>query len=306
MICYRIRRHRPADKVATLLTLVSGLAVLFLAVENSAACDQPEPAPAGDESPAFVAETNEPDDEPAEPVDPQAYQILTDLESAGERYVTIRADMDYRVDMRQLGDSEHRTGWVAFRKGKQQDETDMFRVRFETNQPGGGARFKELIDYAFDGRYLTVAKHRIKNMTFYQVAAEGEQTRPLKLGEGPFPLPFGQRADDVVRYFEASAPRPAEPAGENPPGRHIVLVTRPEYSDLYSITRMEMWIDDAVHLPVRIVSHDKNNNVTTVILSDIKTNAELPDDTFRLRRGQFGWGWQYHTRTLDDSTGLTP
>ena len=61
------------------------------------------------------------------------------------------------------------------------------------------------MDWAFDGQFLTEVKHRIKQQTRYQLAAEGQKIEPMRLGKGPFPLPFGQKVEEVVKYFDVTS-----------------------------------------------------------------------------------------------------
>ena len=69
----------------------------------------------------------------------------------------------------------------------------LLRIAFETLRQGAGRKIRAKVDYAFDGQWFTVAKHRIRQMTRYQVAVKGEHVEPMRLGKGPFPLPFGAR-----------------------------------------------------------------------------------------------------------------
>jgi len=206
-------------------------------------------------------------------------RILRDLEAAGDKYHTIKADLDYEVVNLTLGDSEKRTGWVAYSKGDDKTPT-RFRVTFEKCRLGVGAEFKDLVDYAFDGQWLTVAKHKIKNITLYQLAAKGQKVEPLRIGKGPFPLPFGQKAADMVKYFIPSTRPPVESDPNSTV--YLRLLTRPQYDAELPTTRMEMWIDAKTYLPVRLKSRDKNKAVTTVTFKDITTNKAVDEGAFRI------------------------
>jgi len=212
-------------------------------------------------------------------------RILQDLEAAGEKYRTIRADIDYRVDIRTLGDSEERTGWVAYDKGDAKAPT-RFRVTFDTLRQGAGKKIASQVDYVFDGEWLHVAKHKIKNLTLYQLAAKGQQIEPLRIGRGPFPLPFGQKADDVVKHFTVAT---REPLSTDPKDTiYLRLIARPEHARDLPMERIELWIDRATHLPVQIRSREKSKNVTTVVFKDTKTNAAVAADVFDVPR-RIGW-----------------
>lgn len=252
------------------------------------------PAVAG--APAAAPATTAPASAPAsapEAVDPAVLKILKDLEVAGEKHATIRADIDYHVELRSLGDTEMRTGWVAYQKARDGGSA-QFRVTFLTLQQGEGPKTREEVDYAFDGQWLTVAKHRIKTMTMYQLAAEGQRIEPLRIGKGPFPLPFGQRTDDVLKHFTVST-RPAAD-GDPKDTIYLRLITRPAHAEELATQRLEMWIDRATSLPVRICSLDKNRNVTTVTFKNLQTNRDLPADLFRIPPKL---GWQTERRPFE-------
>jgi len=226
-------------------------------------------------------------------VDPAAKKLLDQLEAAGEKHATLRAEIDYHVEMPTTGDSERRTGWVAYQK--QTDKTPAkFRIHFDTLRMGEGRKIRAKVDYAFDGAWLTVAKHRIKNMTRYQVVAEGRKIQPLRLGKGPFPVPFGQKAEDVLKYFEVST-RPAnkdDPADTN----YLELQTRRRFRKEISFRTLRMWIARKTHLPVKAVSVDGKKNVTTVIFENTRTGVKFDDKMFHLPRKA---GWQYSVEPLD-------
>ncbi|MCK4602137.1 MAG: outer membrane lipoprotein carrier protein LolA [Phycisphaerae bacterium] len=238
--------------------------------------------------PATVSATNE-----AAGSDSAVMKILSRLEKAGQKYATLKANVDYKVEMRQIGDSEQRTGWVAFAKGTD-EEPAKFRIYFDTLRLGEGKKIRDKVDYAFDGQWLTVARHRIREMTRYQVAAKGEKIEPLKLGEGPFPVPFGQKTDDVLKYCEATTRETTD--GEPKNTDYIKLVPRREFGKEMKFTELEMWIDRTKGLPVQIVSRDKNKDVTTVVFKGIKTDVKLDKDVFYLPRKL---GWQYHIKPLE-------
>ena len=232
-------------------------------------------------------------------VDPKVMAILERLEAAGGKYPNITAELDSKVDMLQTGDSESRIGKVYY-QGPGEETPAKFRIHFDTLRQGEGPKVKDVVDYAFDGAWLTVRKERIKQMSRYQVAPPGEKVSPLQLGKGPFPVPFGQKAQDVIKHFQPST-RPARSTGVPPVEKHgrdghatdyIKLTTRQQYSKEFSVVWLEMWVDRKSGLPVKIVAEDHSENRTTVLFTDIKTPKDFPEKTFDLPRPPAGW--EYH------------
>lgn len=246
--------------------------------------------PTADQPPA----DEPPADEPPTPEEAKIDMILTALEAAGRENEQVVAEIDYQFDERMTGDSEHRTGSIKYQR--QTEETPpRFYVGFETLQLGDGAVLKDKVEYAFDGQWLTLAKHRIKQMTRYQIAAEGQQIDAFKLGKGPFPLPFGQEAAVMHEHFDIIT-RDATEA--DPPNTwYLRLSPKEEIAEEMTFTRLDMWIDIDSHLPVRLISRDKNKNRTTVAFDEIETDVELDDDDFHMPKPL---GWEYSEQTAEE------
>lgn len=266
--------HKPAV-LLTLITITAGIAC------SATPGAKPQTQPATTTAPAADAESK---------------KILDRLEQAGQKYQTVQADVKYHVLMRELGDSETRTGQVKF-KLADKNHPARFYIRFDTLRQGAGRKLADKVEYAFDGQWLTEAKHRVKQMTRYQVAAKGERADPLKLGRGPFPIPFGQRAEDVIKHFKVTTRETKKTDPKNTD--YLKLIRRKAYSDKINFTHMEMWIDRKTNLPVKVVSRDKNKDVTTVTFTNVKTNRKFDDKTFHLPRKL---GWEYRVKRLTDKT----
>jgi len=291
-----------------LLSVLMGLSSAVVRAQDTAPATAPAPAqnvsaPAAASAPCTVPTTaSAPASQPAQ-ADPQALAILQMLQDAGARYQGLRADLVYTVVMRQLGDSEQRRGYVAYRYAAG-EQPSMFRVHFDSLKLGEGAARKEAVDYAFDGYDFIIAKHKIKEMTFLQVAVRGQPAQPMKFGEGPFPLPFGQKVADVLARCDAFTDG-ATQAG--PPGTlYLRLAPRSDQADQVGFVRLEMWVDPKTALPVQLVSEDPSKNITTVEFTKIQIDPELPARTFRMEQGQFGVGWQYHHQRFEEAGAIEP
>ena len=233
------------------------------------------------------------------PADRSAARVLRDLEAAGEKHTALRADLTYKVVNRALGETETRTGWVAYRKGGG-ETPPKFRIHFSTLRLDRNKPIAEQLDYVFDGKTFSIARHRIKQLARYAIDPK-QVRRPLRLGEGPFPLPFGQKAEDVLRYFHA-ATRPAD--GDEPENTDYVrLLPRKEYAERLNVRRIELWVDFETRLPLRIISTAPNKSVTMITFDELRTNEDVKPSVFRFDRPA---GWQETRRELDEGAELTP
>lgn len=228
-------------------------------------------------------------------VDPAVLKILADQQAAGRKYPTIRAELTMRVVDRRVGDSEQRTGWVAYRKA---DSTGpaKFRVHFDTLQQGKGPKRREELDWAFDGRWLSKAQPRIRQIHRFQVVADGAKAEPMKLGTGPLPLPFGQRTDEVLKYYHATTRPPTK--GDPANSVYLKLTARKEHFRDLDAIRLEMWLDNKTHLPVKIVATDKRRKVTTVTFKNIETNVKF--DAAKMFELPLRLGWTEDRRPLEN------
>lgn len=214
----------------------------------------------------------------ANPTDAAAKAILDRLEKAGEKYTTLRSNVDYKVVNRMTGEKELRKGWVAYQKAVK-DQPDRFRVHFDTLRLEDGAPFQNIVDYIFDGsQFVTRDNYRTQTRTRWQIPEE--QRRDLmKIGKGPFPVPFGQKTADVLTYLQG---RTRKTQASDPPGTDYLKLTalsEKEEKDI-SFIRLEMWVSRKTNLPVKIRVRDENRNVKTVTFKNTKTDPKIDKKLF--------------------------
>ena len=282
--------------VMVLLTTTLSLLLTLpaCAATGTSAPTATQPATAGEPTGTATSQPAEPTSQEARAsVAPAAMKVLKALEQAGEKYSTVRAEIEMTVLLPALGDSEQRTGWVAYQRGSGK-EPEKIRVHFETLKLGAGPNTRQREDYAFDGQWAVEAKHSVKQLTRWQVAAEGETVEPLRIGKGAFPpLPFGQKAAEVLEYYDVTLRPPAE--GDPPACDHLELISRRDRRRELDFVHLDMWVSRATGLPVKVAGTDKDKNVKTVVLKNTQTDVKLAADTFDL---QPTFGWTVNTQPL--------
>jgi hypothetical protein len=257
----------------------------------------PAVAPPAETQPAETkpAETSPAPTQPATTqaaVDPAVKRILDHVEKAGRKYKTLEADVNHKFVELLTGDMETRTGSVIFQRGHG-DKPTTFRIQFETLKQGPkGRAIPDRLVYAFDGRWLSILKYRSKQMTRVQVAAKGERLEPMRLGKGPFPVPFGQKTADVLEHFEVTTRKPGD--GDPKNSEYLRLLTRPAHRKELVFLLLEVWVDRKTHLPVQIISHEgkrlrRITKRTTVVFSNVKTDRTFKDEVFHPARPGPGW-----------------
>jgi hypothetical protein len=224
---------------------------------------------------------------PTKQVDPAATKILQRLEAAGKKYPCITADLHYREVMGQIGDTEERTGWVSY-QAETKDSPAKFRIHFKTIRQGDGRPVKNVEDYVFDGEWFTMRKVNTEQHHKLQLPPE-EKIEAVELGKGPFPVPFGQKAETVLKHFDVKT-RP--PVKTDPPKTdYLRLVARPRQERRLDVEWLELWVR-ADGLPVKIVAEDASKNRKTVEFKNIVTPKSLPKNTFDLPRPPPDWDYQ--------------
>ena len=278
----------------TRMRLSSAIAVL---AATTVACGQSKPAPVA--KPAAAATTR-----PSDPgaTSPEIMTILNALEVAGAKHATIQADVDYHIDRALTGEVEQRTGYVKYKK-RTDRSPDTFRVHFDTLRMDEGRKLKSVQDFAFDGMWLCVAKHREKRLIKYQVCAVGQRIEPLRLGKGPFPLPFGQSVKDILRYFRVTQPPRKARKSDPPNADRLVFTTLAARKKDLNMVRIEQWIDRTTHLPVKVIALDKNQNTTAVTFTNVKSGLTFDRDIFHIPAPR---GWTQSIKPLEQAAAETP
>lgn len=245
-----------------------------------------------------------------------ADELLTRLETADQGLRTLTADIQYVRIFGMMGDRQTRTGSLAFmdeRTDAQKSERNTapaqaegddpeiespaiespatltttttvlpparrFAVRFNTVQVGSREE-RSNETYVFDGSVLAHTEPERRQVTRYEIP-QGDQARdPLKLGEGPLPLPIAQKREDILKRFDvtlldANDDLEGEDDKETQSLQQFVagsyqlkLVPKPEFADQMDASEIRLW-----YKPVEIKSPTSEKPAA----SDTSTQRLLP------------------------------
>jgi hypothetical protein len=137
-----------------------------------------------------------------------ADQLLIALEESGKGLEALTAGIKYDRTFEIQGDRQIRTGQLQFIGGEPdpQDPSRMvgrrFAIVFRQFWIGDERRDEERA-YIFDGQILYEKIPADRLMLVTPIAEPGEQFDPLKIGEGPLPIPIGQRKADILARYQA-------------------------------------------------------------------------------------------------------
>jgi len=222
---------------------------------------------------------------------PKIDQILERLETAGQTVKDLRCEVAYTQFNPLIEDKVVKTGEIFFVNDK---PNSRFLVRFDkTVQEGTVDRNKEW--HIFDGRWYVEARQSTKQVIRREVVPEGEEIDPFDVSKGPFPLPFGQIKNEILKSFIVRL----FPAKANDPANTDHLVLKPikgtEMADRYK--KVEFWIDRELELPVKIfaVNADDEKELTAEF-KKIKRNSSFGRSVFDPREIK---DWSVHTESFE-------
>lgn len=144
-----------------------------------------------------------------------AEALLAALETADSGLDQLQADISYDRTFDLEGERQIRQGTMYFQivrpkaasGAKPGEDTaraiKRFAVRFDSLIVGRTKR-EEARVHVFDGSIFADKFPDQKRMARRQIVGPGESFDPLKLGEGPLPIPIGQSKDEILRRYEAT------------------------------------------------------------------------------------------------------
>lgn len=218
-----------------------------------------------------------------------AEDLLRALEESDKNLSTLQAGIRYDVLKGIAGDQQIRVGQVVLKN----EQPRSFAVRFTELQVG--ARVDSVAQtYVFDGRWLVEKDDANKLFIKREIVREGEQNDPLKLGQGPFPLPIGQAAREILQRYDAQlveathdllANTPTEQAaieGFVSESKQLVLV--PKAGETGDLTKIQLWYRqvNGRWLPRMARTTNKQDDIALIQLINIKVNEGLSADALAI------------------------
>lgn len=145
-------------------------------------------------------------------------------------------------------------------------------------EPSGRAR-ERLEHFVLDDGVLSDYDHEAKRLVRRRVVEPGDRRDPLRLGDGPVPLPIGQRSADIVRHFDVTL-APAVPdriakSADGVIGLHLVPKPGTEMAENRKITSIDLWLVGEDHLPFAVELRERDGDRTTVRFFDPVLNAGI-------------------------------
>jgi len=215
-------------------------------------------------------------------LDPKTESILDRLEKTGAHIDNIEAHIEYKKIDTILQDEQKFSGTLRFMKGS---PNPRFLIMFDSKEHYKIV-YKDKEWHAFDGRWYTDARAKTKQITRREIVGPDDQREVFRLGEGPFPLPFGQKKADILRHFSVqcvSSDKPEDPKNAD----HLELTPRPGTEMSRKYDTVHFYVDRNRGLPVRVSTMDKeesNEIIVSFPADQIKVNISMAASRLDLPR----------------------
>ena len=296
-------------------TLSLGLASFALGQTDGRAA-QPSPIPAPDPNQKMettirvVAPPSSAKPAPGADTVATADDLLTVLESAGKDLRTFQANLRKIKFFDEIdgGGTHEQAGTLVFvsepqpvKEGRPQPARRKFAVTFDYTIFDGKNKNTDAQTFIFDGEWLTEKNAAAKQVHKRQVVPPGEIMDPLAVGEGPFPLPIGQKREKILERFDAEL-LPPEKFGDfkGPGGKsgapmpdvlretwQLRLTPKPEFKGDYRLSEARIWYRKDNLLP-RMAWTKEKDGTNEYFLTATRENEPVPEGAFDTTKPD-GW-----------------
>lgn len=216
-------------------------------------------------------------------LDPKVDEILTRIEQ--REIQDLRARLRWQMEYALTEDKETKLGEIWY---KDEEPVGQFKVRFESRvREGRKDRLSE--EHLFDGNwYIEKRDEPSKTITRREVRAKDDPRDPFKLGEGAFPLPFGQTKQSILREFDVELRDTRE---RDPEGTEKLRLTPRENTHTgQDYAWLEFWVareGRQAGLPVQVRAAKLDgtgtvNSYITVHFTDAELNTGFASSVFRI------------------------
>lgn len=260
---------------------------------------------------------------PETPKLPTVDAVLSLLENADKDLRSLSAALVYikRAPAIEGGGTQIRYGTLQFNRatepaapptppapGGQPRTLQQFAIDFDQLVVDGRAR-NDRQTFVFDGRYLLETFPTQKQYIRRHIVGPDQVRNPLRIGEGPFPIPVGQRKADLLARFDVSVAAPLADAPTSDQLRRIlfnctqlVLVPKPGTDQAKAFKIIRLWYRTTDMLPIFALTVSVDGSSNEVFLNDIIKNPALPPGAFNTTPPSAADGWAGEEQDLRDAT----
>ena len=254
-------------------------------------------ARAQEDAPATITQ---PERVAPEPPEQDAIAVLDRLELSGQRLTSFASGLAYTKTFAVDSDMHVKLGSLYYRAPDEsgQPPTKRFGIHFTEQilDPAGDARADPYRkSYVFDGEWLSEMINDDRLAIRRQVVEPGRAFDPLRLGEGPFPIPLGQRKEEILARFDVSVREGGESLRADDPQAYppmppemiegqakfvdgcvqLLLTPREEHRQQCDYTEIRFWLaesGDGILIPRMVRTVNRSRDVGVVQLHGARVN----------------------------------
>lgn len=182
-------------------------------------------------------------------------EVLANMERAARTIKTIEADMRQEKRDMQIGGKEVYSGKIFFLHDK---ACDKVRINYDNPRGQVVAVLCEEIDLYQPG---------INQMIVTSRRAQASKNQEFSFIATPYTSVPQLKSQYNIAYIGD------EPVGASPAAKLDLTPKRKT-----SVQKLTLWVDQGSWLPIKYLVVEKNNNVTTFILSNVKKNEKISLD----------------------------
>ena len=218
-------------------------------------------------------------------IDPRVDRILTRLEGREVHDLHAKVSWKLRYIIDEEDEAVTKQGELWY---QQQDPVAKFLVHFSKKISAN--RLHKLDErHLFDGRWYVKLDSETKSVTRQEIRRESDRANPYKLGEGPFPVPFGQKKAAILDEFDVTLVAPAE--GDPPDTDHLKLTPREDSETGQSYKYVDVWVlreGPLNGLPIKVNAGKRAgtgqlNSIITIAFEDIQLNQGFSGSIFEIK-----------------------
>ena len=189
-------------------------------------------------------------------------RILTALQQRSDGLKDIRCEVSFTDEDRVNLSKNRKNGRILLEVAK---PNAHFLVHFDKTDLDGVRGKQEW--YLFDGVAFYQAVERLEQVTKQMIAGSGQEIDLFDIEKAPFPMPFGQKKENILRNFDVQLVKPT--GGDPPDTDHLVCNPKPTSRLARRYDQLDLFVHRTLNLPKRIII-TKNNG------KEINT-ADFPD-----------------------------
>lgn len=204
-------------------------------------------------------------------------KFLDELEKTSSTIHTLSGGLTLEKFDAFVEETERRYGRVVLDR---KDGKRRFALYFDEFVDGSGRSEKSVDHWIYSDGWLCEQDFRNKSFTKRQVVAAGQSFDPLALGEGPIPLPIGQKKADVLARFEVTEteiPLDIPVLGSMRNVAALKLTPKPGTAMAKDTACIELFYDRTTLAPSGVIIREVNGNRTVARITAAVVNGDVKE-----------------------------